>query len=86
MDINSEQLETEKEQLKKVDSLVLIEYIKSSIEVLVSLKQEAEDGSPNAKRMSLRSLQGCADMLQSHSRLDLDKELMSLQHSRVFES
>lgn len=43
IEIQSDKLEQEKEQLMKVDSLLLIEYIRSSVEVLVSLKHEDDD-------------------------------------------
>ena len=47
-------LDDERDQLKKLDALVLIEYIKSSVEVLVSLK--ADDEHQNTNRKSLSSL------------------------------
>ena len=73
LDINSQHLNTEKDQLKNVNSLLLVEYIKSSVEVLVSLKMD-EDDNHNHTRKSLRSLQGCADMLDNNSRLTLNKD------------
>jgi hypothetical protein len=37
-EITTEKIETEKESLRHLESMELIEYIKSSIEILVSLK------------------------------------------------
>jgi hypothetical protein len=36
-------LKEEREQLKDIDSFIIIEYIKSSIEILLSLKLEEQE-------------------------------------------
>jgi hypothetical protein len=40
--ITSEKLEKEKDSLRYLESTVLIEYLKSSIEILVNLKSEED--------------------------------------------
>ena len=40
---NDLKLKEEKEDLQEVDSLVIIEYIKSSIEILLSIKLEEQE-------------------------------------------
>ena len=42
IEISSNKLEAERDDLQKLDSLDLIEYIKSSVEVLVSLKMDED--------------------------------------------
>jgi len=42
VEISSNKLEVERDELQHLDSLDLIEYIKSSVEVLVSLKMEED--------------------------------------------
>jgi hypothetical protein len=39
-DVNNEKIDEEKEPLRHLGSLELIEYIKSSIEVLISMQDE----------------------------------------------
>lgn len=43
MNYNSEKLKEEKEELVDVDPLLLIEYIKSSIEILINIKIEEKE-------------------------------------------
>lgn len=46
--MSTNRLENEREELEKLRNLDLIEYIKSSVEVLVSLKADAEgEGTAN---------------------------------------
>jgi hypothetical protein len=52
------------------------------VEVLVSLKMEEDDNAPETRK-SLRSLQGCADMLGNNSRLTLDKDNSMAEDSEV---
>lgn len=56
MDIQTEDLEAEKALLQKVESLDLIEYIKSSVEVLVSLKNEDDTEQDKEHFLNQKSL------------------------------
>ena len=47
IDISSTKLDEEREELQSLDNLDLIEYIKSSVEILVSLKMEDEREEPS---------------------------------------
>lgn len=46
----SEQLGKEREKLTKLDSLTVLDYIRTSIEILMSMKQEEGADSPRDKR------------------------------------
>lgn len=48
-DITSEKLEKEKEQMRDLDSLEILEQIKTSVEALVALKSEDEAASDISK-------------------------------------
>ena len=52
IDIQSDDLQHEKQTLQKIDSIDLVEYIKSSVEVLVSLKNEDEQQFLHQKSLS----------------------------------
>lgn len=51
-------LEEEKKQLQNVDSFVIIEYIKSSIEILLSLKLEEQEKDLSVKKKKLNDVLG----------------------------
>jgi hypothetical protein len=56
-DLNEEKLESEKDQIRHLDGLELIEYIKSAIEVLVSLKEEAENSHDKSSKVNQSSFE-----------------------------
>lgn len=78
IDIQSEDLDHEKQQLQKVECVDLIEYIKSSVEVLVSLKMEEETNQNFLHQKSMSSIKNCADMLKSR---DID----GISQSRILD-
>jgi hypothetical protein len=80
-DVNADKLDQERQQLLPIDSIALIQYIRSSVEVLVSLKEE---GDESEEPSHMNSLQGCANLLKS-SRLTLYRDESSEAgfHSKI---
>jgi hypothetical protein len=48
---NEDKLRDEREQLQDTDALVIIEYVKSSIEILLSLKLEEQEKELKAGKL-----------------------------------
>lgn len=81
VDMSTNRLENEREELEKLRNLDLIEYIKSSVEVLVSLKADAEgERTANGNflhQKSLSSIRNCHDLLKS-------RDQFSQSNSKLF--
>ena len=73
-DITSEKLEEEKAELKRKDSLDLVESIRKAIEILISLKMEDEQMLNGAENKSISSIQMNLGREINHKLLMIDKE------------
>jgi hypothetical protein len=47
MNLDDEKLDEEKKKLKTIESKVIVDYIRTSIEILLNLKMEGEQQSHN---------------------------------------
>lgn len=78
-DITSEKLEEEKVQLRLKDSLDLVESIRNSIEILISLKMDEEQMQNTNKSISsiklhLEGREGKGGLGGINTKLNLDKD------------
>lgn len=79
-----ERLEEERQTLLQTDPLVIIEYIKTSIEILLNLREEEQKSQPPAQKPSAdESLKSDADPPQDYEQIIQKLEAETRMHIRV---
>jgi hypothetical protein len=81
--LTDEKLESEKDQIRHLNGLELIEYIKSAIEVLVSLKEEEERSQEKSSKVNQSSFEDISMQLRMLSKkCKKGNVLTTSQHTR----